>query len=119
MSSHLNKAMFAGVLVALFLSRAAYDAAAQQVPGPKGDLSLLRWPLPHGAGAYADIDGKRMWRYVVDQAEISRRYRDSGHPQFWGRLAGTSAERRSLPTGYAPRIPELQKLRGMAEGFGE
>src|SRR5262252_953080 len=53
---------------------------------------LLQWPLPPGAQAYADIDGKRLHTYVVEQAEISRRYRDQGHPQFWGRITGTSGD---------------------------
>ncbi|HJO05021.1 MAG TPA: M28 family peptidase [Acidobacteriota bacterium] len=62
-----------------------------------GDLhdSLLRWPLPSGAETYADIDGRRLHGYVVDQAEMSRRYRDQGHPQFWGRITGTSADAES------------------------
>ena len=29
--------------------------------------------------------------YVKEQAEIARR-RDRGHPQFWGRIAGTSSD---------------------------
>ena len=33
-----------------------------------------------------------MWQYVVEQAEIARHYRDNGHPQFWGRFAGTSGD---------------------------
>jgi hypothetical protein len=33
-----------------------------------------------------------MHRYVVEQAAISRRYRDAGHPKFWGRITGTSAD---------------------------
>jgi len=41
---------------------------------------------------YGAIDGKHLWQYVVEQSDIARRYRDSGHPQFWGRLAGTSAD---------------------------
>jgi len=41
---------------------------------------------------YAAIDGKHLWQYVVEQSDIARHYRDSGHPQFWGRLAGTSAD---------------------------
>ncbi len=57
--------------------------------------SLLRWPLPPGAEAYADIDGRRLHQYVVQQAEISWRYRDGGHPQFWGRITGTSADAES------------------------
>jgi hypothetical protein len=41
---------------------------------------------------YDDIDGKHLWQYVKEQADISRRYRDAGHPQYWGRIAGTSGD---------------------------
>ncbi len=54
---------------------------------------LIRFPLPPGQDAYADIDGKRMHQYVIEQANISRRYRDQGHPKFWGRIIGTSADK--------------------------
>ncbi len=62
-----------------------------------GDVqdAFLEWPLPPGAEHYADIDGRRMHQYVVEQAEISRRYRDGGHPKFWGRIIGTSADAES------------------------
>ncbi|HJZ73539.1 MAG TPA: M28 family peptidase [Vicinamibacterales bacterium] len=56
------------------------------------DNAFLQWPLPAGGQAYADIDGRHLHRYVVDQAAIARRYRDQGHPQFWGRITGTSAD---------------------------
>ena len=36
-----------------------------------------------------------MHRDVVAQALISRRYRDSGHPKFWGRIIGTSSDAES------------------------
>jgi hypothetical protein len=51
----------------------------------------LEWPLPASERAYGSIDGKKMWQYVVQQAEIARRYRDQGH-QFWGRVIGTSSD---------------------------
>ena len=38
------------------------------------------------------IDGKHIWQYVAEQAQIAEHYRDQGHPQFWGRLAGTSGD---------------------------
>src|SRR5581483_6992118 len=41
---------------------------------------------------YASIDGRHLKQYVDDQSAISRRYRDNGHPQFWGRIAGTEAD---------------------------
>jgi hypothetical protein len=52
----------------------------------------LHWPVPVGNAKYGAIDGKHLWQYVVEQAGIARRYRDNGHPQFWGRFAGTSAD---------------------------
>ena len=57
--------------------------------------AFLQWPLPPEAEQYADIDGKRLHVYVVDQAEISRRYRDEVNSQFWGRVIGTSSDRES------------------------
>jgi len=61
---------------ALLLCGFHWQASAADAPGAK----------------YGAIDGKRMWQYVVEQAEIARHYRDEGHPQFWGRLAGTSGD---------------------------
>ncbi len=81
---------------------------AQQAPAtpragavtPRAELytleeAFLRWPLPKGAERYAAIDGKRMHKDVVEQALISRRYRDKVHPKFWGRIIGTSSDQES------------------------
>jgi hypothetical protein len=82
------------VLLSLSIAMLTLAAAAQQPPPlrlPATDPSpalyplddaLLQWPLSSSAQAYADIDGKHLHTYVVDQAAISRRYRDHGHPQF-------------------------------------
>src|SRR5579863_3098636 len=59
------------------------------------DDALLEWPLPAGEERYSAIDGKHLHRYVVEQAEISRHYRDQGHPKFWGRIIGTSSDAES------------------------
>ena len=56
------------------------------------DDDLLQWPLPAADRTYGAIDGKRIHSYVEDLASISRKYRDSGHPQFWGRIIGTQAD---------------------------
>jgi hypothetical protein len=53
--------------------------------------------LPAGLGAqgessYASIDGTHLKGYVDELTAISRRYRDHGHPQFWGRIIGTEAD---------------------------
>lgn len=54
--------------------------------------SLIEFPLPKGEEVYGSIDGRKLHRYVVELAQISLRYRAAGHPQFWGRLIGTSSE---------------------------
>jgi hypothetical protein len=53
---------------------------------------FVAWPLPSTGKAYGTIDGKHLWQYVKEQADIAERYRDQGHPQFWGRIAGTSGD---------------------------
>ena len=42
--------------------------------------------------SYSSIDGAHLRTYVDDLAAMSRRYRDNGHPQFWGRIIGTEAD---------------------------
>jgi hypothetical protein len=54
--------------------------------------SYLHWNLAPPDQVYASIDGRVLKGYVDDQTAISRRYRDNGHPQFWGRIAGTEAD---------------------------
>ena len=54
--------------------------------------SYLRWNMAPADQIYASIDGRVLKEYVNDQTAISRRYRDNGHPQFWGRIAGTEAD---------------------------
>ena len=63
---------------------------SRRVPHPP--LCSVAWPLPATGKAYGAIDGKHLWQYVKEQADIARRYRDQGHPQFWGRIAGTSGD---------------------------
>lgn len=57
--------------------------------------NFLEWRLLPAEKQYGAIDGNRMLSYVNDLAAMSRRYRDAGHPQFWGRIIGTSADRES------------------------
>ena len=69
-------------------------------------VSCLVLPLSAG-DSYSSIDGTHLKRYVEDLAAMSRRYRDNGHPQFWGRITGTEADAaRSLeitkPDGSSP-----------------
>src|SRR4029077_12107924 len=68
------------------------NRAARAQGTAKFDDALLEWPLPPGEQAYARIDGKHLHAYVEEQAAIARRYRDQGHPKFWGRIIGSSAD---------------------------
>lgn len=59
-------------------------------------VTFLALPaVPRGQGhdaMYASIDGKHLKGYVDELTAMSRRYRDNGHPQFWGRIIGTDAD---------------------------
>src|ERR1700743_2121531 len=95
--------------LALALVATIQPGVAQTAPKPRSTIaqsltppafplsrvqdSLIEFPLPKGEEAYRSIDGKKMHKYVVDLAEISRRYRDAGHPKYWGRIMGTSSDR--------------------------
>ena len=50
------------------------------------------WRLAPSDEKYAAIDGAHLKTYVSEQTAIARRYRDNGHPQFWGRITGTAAD---------------------------
>jgi hypothetical protein len=85
---------------------AASGPPAQAVPAGRGrgappvpvfslEDHFLQWRLLPNEKAYEAIDGKRLLQYVRDLSAVSRHYRDSGHPQFWGRIIGTSADQES------------------------
>ena len=44
---------------------------------------------------------------VVEQVRISRRYRDTVHPKFWGRITGTSSDQESAEW-LAAKFDDLQ-----------
>jgi len=86
-----------GLAAAVLLTgRFAETGAASQrtqLPDKRSSTPVyVAWPLAAGDKAYATIDGKHLWQYVREQADIAERYRDQGHPQFWGRIAGTSGD---------------------------
>ena len=76
-------------------SAAAPHTTRLAAPSDKLEDALLEWPLAPGEQAYGKIGGKHLHQYVEEQAAISRRYRDQGHPRFWGRIIGTSADAES------------------------
>ena len=73
----------------------AEKASTPPVAVPHGQEKFVQWPVLPGNEAYVSIDGKHLHTYVVEQAAISRHYRDQGHPQSWGRLVGTSGDEES------------------------
>src|SRR5215831_12345869 len=70
---------------------AASQGARPQTTSPSAPV-FLRWPLPASGNAYSTIDGARLWQYVKEHGDIAERYRQQGHPQFWGIIAGTSGD---------------------------
>jgi hypothetical protein len=68
------------------------SAQIPAAPLYKLEDGLLEWKLAPQDKAYGAIDGHRIHTYVEDLTAISRKYRDSGHPQFWGRIIGTQAD---------------------------
>jgi hypothetical protein len=95
--------LLAALVATVRVGRSQQAGSNVPMPGavtPRAELytlddALLHWPLPAGEQRYAAIDGKRMHKDVVEQAGIARRYRDQGHPKFWGRIIGTSSDRES------------------------
>src|SRR5882762_10558009 len=81
------------VFLALSLVSVSLVASAQEPPRPSQvDNPYLSWRSLPAEQAYLSIDGKHLKQYVEDQTAISRRYRDNGHPQFWGRISGSEGD---------------------------
>lgn len=75
--------------LAIFCFFPGTSSGEQEAATPSHASTYLEWPA---AGPYASIEGKHLWQYVKELSDISRRYRDDGHPQYWGRIAGTSGD---------------------------
>src|SRR5262245_57610221 len=71
---------------------AATPSAASKTPYRPLDDEYLEWPLPPTDKQYGAIDGRKLKKYDAEVVAIAERYRDQGHPQFWGRITGTSAD---------------------------
>jgi hypothetical protein len=56
------------------------------------DEDYIRFPLPPGAEAYADVDALKIKSMIGEVTAISRRSRDDGN-QYWGRIPGTPYDR--------------------------
>lgn len=61
-------------------------------PQQRVDDAVIEFPLKPGQERFRSIDGHKMHETVVKLSEISRKYRDAGHPKFWGRITGTSGD---------------------------
>jgi hypothetical protein len=68
------------------------DRPARQTAATFTRTSQVGGRLAPSEQAYAAIDGTHLMQYVNDMTAISRRYRDHGHAQFWGRIIGTDAD---------------------------
>jgi len=68
------------------------DRPARQAAATFMRTSQVGGRLAPSEQAYAAIDGTHLMQYVNDMTAISRRYRDHGHAQFWGRIIGTDAD---------------------------
>ena len=79
-------------LVALSISVFAAMSVAEDAITPTTPAGLIEFPLQKGQEAYRDIDGRHLLQYVAEQDKISTDFRDHGHPQYWGRIAGTSGD---------------------------
>jgi Peptidase family M28 len=97
-----------GMMAGAFVAQQSQGPAAPPRNPTPADMPLatlqdmfVRFPLPPGQEAYANIDGRHLHQFVVEQANISRQYRDAGHPKFWGRIIGTSAD-------HVQRVPNLK-----------
>src|SRR5215469_2215074 len=91
--NHLTLKFAASTFAASLLLCGSFgQATAADTVGSSAAPEYLRWPVPAADKKYGSIDGKHIWQYVAEQAEIAEHYRDNGHPQFWGRLAGTSGD---------------------------
>jgi hypothetical protein len=67
------------------------SAAGPSEPPNHRDAEL-GWRLLPSEQKYAAIDGPPLKAYVSELTAIARRYRDNGHPQYWGRIIGTAAD---------------------------
>jgi len=70
----------------------ARSAGAGPAEPPHARAAEVGWRLAPSDERYATIDGAHLKTYVSELTAIARRYRDDGHPQFWGRIIGTSAD---------------------------
>src|SRR5579864_1863478 len=70
----------------------ARTAAAGPVEPPHVRSGEIGWRLAPADEKYGAIEGARLKEYVRELTAIARRYRDGGHPQYWGRIIGTTAD---------------------------
>lgn len=92
----MGKLKFAAFAFSALAVALLFDHGRPLLAADKANTShapeYLRWPLPASDAKYGVIDGHRIWQDVARQAKIAERYRDNGHPQYWGRISGTSAD---------------------------
>jgi hypothetical protein len=83
---------------------------ARPTEPPHKRATEVGWRLAPSDQSYASIDGDRLKKDVEALTAMARRYRDNGHPQFWGRIIGTDADHEN-----ARWLMEAMKTIGLAD----
>ena len=90
-------AMTAAMLGAVLFAQNPDGTRARTAPAgptepPHTRSAEVGWRLAPADEKYGAIDGARLKDHVRELTAMARRYRDSGHPQYWGRIIGTTAD---------------------------
>jgi hypothetical protein len=92
----LRSAWLAVIVAARGFSGFAQQTAPARAARPQEPAHarppVMTWRLNGAEQRYATIDPAKLMQLVEAQTAMSRKYRDSGHPQFWGRITGTEAD---------------------------
>src|SRR5262245_61731742 len=67
-------------------------APAGPTEPPHTRSAEVGWRLAPADEKYGAIDGAGLKDHVRELTAMARRYRDNGHPQYWGRIIGTTAD---------------------------
>jgi hypothetical protein len=87
--------LLTAVTCAVITNIAAGQTAPRERPKPSPPHrreAEIGWRLDPADQKYAAIEGQHLMQYVNELTAMSRKYRDNGHPQFWGRIIGTEAD---------------------------
>src|SRR5215471_14221419 len=84
--------LLAVVSVATLFAQTQTGRGARPTEPAHKRAAEVGWRLSPSDQSYGSIDGDHLKKYVEELTAMSRRYRENGHPQFWGRIIGTEAD---------------------------